>query len=219
VTDSKVTPVVFDVPDISAPIDATAIDTIKRKLGINSFRGTIFDGAEPPGRQLIQQDIPAKLLTLDRVLDCADRCDDSCACPNTGCSVDKTISTRVESVATDDDCPGAASTVSGAAVETQSRPVALVKDKSGDRGAIDVLRYSSTQMDEVARHLEDDDRYDEADAMREAAQQLRVLARGFKHATAPTASGEAPRGAATHRPVGYGRAVVGHGYGWEVHDE
>jgi hypothetical protein len=214
--DSKVTPVVFDVPDALGPSDATAIETIKRKLGINSFRGTIFDGAEPPARQLIKQDAPAKLLTLDRVLEGVDRCDESCSCPSSACATDQTKSTSENSAKTDDDCPGATPPAGN-----RPRAVSLepVRDEAIDYDPISVLRQTGWELDHCAQNLEDIDRFTEADALRDAAQVLRVKARELRHAKTATALREAPRWA---RPVtvgGYDSSAVQSGYGWEVHEE
>jgi hypothetical protein len=232
-----VTPVVLDLPDNTSSGDATAIETIKRKLGINVFRGSIFDGADSPAQQVIKQDVPARLLSLNGALDCTDRCDQfgACAtsscpnsacssCPNSACATAKTALTVEWSAKADDNCPGAAAATSIASTESSSEKCAH-ECENCDKGAIDVLRNSSSQLEEVAWRFETEDRYEEADSLREAAQQLRVLARGFKQAAAATASGEAPRWSTHSRPVGFGRPAGSYlvpassGYGWKVHEE
>ena len=65
--DPKVTPVVLDVPELMGPSEA-AIDMIKRKTGINAFRGTVFEGPEAPAAKMLKQEEPAELKAFDRVL-------------------------------------------------------------------------------------------------------------------------------------------------------
>jgi hypothetical protein len=65
--DPKVTPVVLDVPELFGPSEA-AIDMIKRKTGINAFRGTVFEGPEGPTAKMLNQEEPAELKAFDHVL-------------------------------------------------------------------------------------------------------------------------------------------------------
>ena len=67
-------------------------------------------------------------------------------------------------------------------------PVAVAAEN-----ATAALRRAGTELDEAARRLEESDRYCEADALREAAQLLRVKARGLKNGETATAPIQSPK--------------------------
>jgi hypothetical protein len=66
------------------------------------------------------------------------------------------------------------------------------RDEDSQTDPIIALRHASHGLDKVAEHLEEQERYAEADAMREAAQQLRLKARSLKNGMSSTALIEAP---------------------------
>jgi hypothetical protein len=196
--ESKVTPVVLDVPE-PLPSDTTAIDLIKRKLGINAFRGSIFDGAEAPATQLLRRERPLELQAFDTVLkrlNATDAATDAIATTYE----DEIRATGSYSPITRDDAP--ASIVAPAApktvgvgrvlraaadtccsegvcsdvkIEQRETAVSLPSDRT------ELLRMYGPELDELANKLEEMDLYGEADAVRAAAQRIRVKARELKH--------------------------------------
>src|SRR5262245_49887810 len=136
-------PVVLDLPDAACSGDSTAIETIKRKLGINIFRGSIFDGADSPAQQLIKQDAPARLLSLNGTLACSDRCEQFGTCTTSACATQKTALSLECAAKADDNCPGATAATSIACTQAPPEPIAQDHDEVPDHCAIDVLRSSS----------------------------------------------------------------------------
>jgi hypothetical protein len=211
--DSQVKPVVMDVPEWLAPSDTTAIETIKRKLGINAFRGTIFDGRDQPAETIVKQEAPARLLTVEWVPETA-RCDESGSSCQCACPAAKVKSDCQYTADSEEDCPGAEST--SLASSPPPAPLDADNKSEGHPQPVHVLRQGSAELDELAKRLEEDDRYAEADAVRHAAQQLRLTARELKQAKRDNALSEAPRWSL---PGHYHTGAVQSGYGWEVHDE
>jgi hypothetical protein len=212
--DSKVTPVVVDVPELLGPSDVTAIEVIKRKLGINAFRGSIFEDPQFPAAQWLSCDAPPKLgisfcdaFSLINV-GASSACGTSCNAIDMGKS---TVTTATAATTSNEICSsheacataGACSTAnaqcdkcSDSGLLTQaceSRPASTVEAStvvSAPRGravsssieedSVAALRRASLDLDEAAMRLEVSDRYSEADALREAAQHLRMKARDLK---------------------------------------
>jgi hypothetical protein len=191
--DSQVTPVVLDMPELLGGSDEAAIEVIKRKLGINAFRGSIFDGPAAPTAQLLKHDTPAELKTFDCVLEkltgsdatstCGVECLESqaavCTAGPAGCAEScaaacKATDVAVESVS--DTCTltpvATAANGSGYSAEITLLP--------GPSDRVELLRHVSPGLDELANKLEDAELYAEADAVREAAQRLRLKARELK---------------------------------------
>jgi hypothetical protein len=194
-SDSRVAPVVLDVPELLGACDATAIDVIKRKLGINAFRGSIFEEPGFPAAQLFINDAPPVLKT--HVCDpysgtcaqssqaCATLCDAlDCGKSNVatstavnashevcGASCDKTCDTA---------CAGEKAVVGVATAALPGAPRGKAYASSIEVDSVAALRRASLELDEAAMRLEVSDRYAEADALREAAHHLRVKARDLK---------------------------------------
>jgi hypothetical protein len=201
--DSQVTPVVLDMPELLGGSDEAAIDVIKRKLGINAFRGSIFDGPAAPAAQLMKHDAPAELKTFDCVLEkltgsdskitCGVECLEAqaavCTAGPGGCTAAcsaacKTSDTTVDSTASDCTLAPLATTVE---VSEPNAGLTLLPPPS-DR--VELLREFAPGLDDLANKLEDADLFAEADAVREAAQRLRVKARELK--TGATAAHSRP---------------------------
>jgi hypothetical protein len=216
--DPHVKPVVMDLPELLSRNDAAAIDTIKHKLGINVFRGSIFEGADEPATQLMKQsaaaewlcgahvpaqlsaelkkDPPPELRTFDVVLEKLEEAD--CG-PLPGpvaenskqaqaCNANATVSlSAVADQAADSatcsarrasvtDCAYSCATSTPSRVSLELTPVT-----AADETPVATLRRTGMALDEAAQRLEESERYSEADALREAAQLLRLKAREFKN--------------------------------------
>ncbi len=231
--DSHVTPVVMDMPELLGPGDTAAIEVIKRKLGINAFRGSIFDGADEPATELMKRsvaekwlatpraparladeatnDAPPELRTFDVVLERLNRGE-----------LSTTAAAAAEDVSQDDVCPtntsarescesmpsltvvswlaatkqGACNdrcTCSSAPADATRTSLELTPVAVAAENPTAALRRAGTELDEVASRLEENDRYTEADALREAAQLLRVKARGLKNGESATAHMQSPK--------------------------
>ena len=213
-TNSHVTPVVLDVPELLGPGDATAIDVIKRKLGINVFRGSIFEEPAFPTARLYLHDAPPVLRTqlcdsgscafstAQRATSCDSlHCDKSDVAAVTAvdskCDV---CQTACDKAAATTACAGAnpngdaASTAAPAAIHGIAFASSIGED------SVAALRRASVDLDEAAMRLEAGDRYAEADALREAAQHLRVKARGLKQSASAgqtTTASQPPYGSVT----------------------
>ncbi|MEX2142596.1 MAG: hypothetical protein WD894_25305 [Pirellulales bacterium] len=198
--DPHVTPVVLDMPELLGGSDEAAIDVIKRKLGINAFRGGIFDGPAAPTAQLLKHDAPAELKTFDCVLEkltgnfaqstCGVECLESqaavCAAGPAGCAESCAAACKATDVAVESVSDSCTLTPVATAPEASeyNAELTLVPEPS-DR--VELLRHVSPGLDELANELEQADLYAEADAVRHAAQQLRLKARELKTgATAAT---------------------------------
>ena len=167
--DSHVTPVVLDVPELMGPSDASAIEVIKRKLGINAFRGSIFEAPDCSAAQLFSN---AACTAIDAV--CGhDSCSAFGVCSAESEQCDKTCDTGACAAQTK-------VTVGVAAASSPSAPRDQAFAKMIEEDPVAALRRASLDLDEAAMKLEVSDRYAEADALREAAQHLRIKARQFK---------------------------------------
>jgi hypothetical protein len=208
--DSHVTPVVLDMPELLGGSDEASIAVIKRKLGINAFRGSIFEEPAAPTAQLLKHDAPAELKTFDCVLEkltgstAKTVCDAECAASPVAVSTtgpaacNETCTAACSSTSTaacSDTCTAGCKTEHVAATACASdcttshvaTTVDVVEEYVGgtvvpppsDR--VELLReLAAPGLDEVANELEKADLYAEADAVREAAQRLRLKARELK---------------------------------------
>jgi hypothetical protein len=194
---SHVAPVVLDLPDLMGPGEATAIDVIKRKLGINVFRGSIFEEPEFPAAKLfINAATPAlKTQTCDAYSGSCGQATSACStfCDVLDCgksNVATTVSVNAITEACQAPCEKACSAECASAKEhvgvaTTSAPAAprgMAFSSSIQEDSVAALRRASLDLDEAAMRLEVGDRYAEADALREAAQHLRAKARDLKRA-------------------------------------
>jgi hypothetical protein len=194
-TNTQITPVVLDVPELLGPSDATAIDVIKRKLGINVFRGSIFEEPDFPATKLFMNDAPPRLQT--QICDpltgtcaqasaaCGARCD-ALACDKTHVATSTTVAAADEACdascgkACNAACAGEKVAVGVATASLAGAPHGKAFSSSIQEDSVAALRRASLDLDEAAMRLEVSDRYAEADALREAAQHLRVKARDLK---------------------------------------
>jgi hypothetical protein len=181
-------PVVVDLPELLGPTDGSVIDVIKRKLGINVFAGTIYDAS------------------------CAPPCSTDTAAfdwlPNFEAEADKPLIgrgyhfNRIAGVGVnsdaglvgdvyldDDDCPGSASRGVATTSYVTEEPECIECTVG-----IDALRNSGEDLDAAANQLEKLERYEQADQLRNAAHELRYLARRLRHngGAIPTVSVGAP---------------------------
>jgi hypothetical protein len=193
--DAQVMPVVLDMPELLGGSDETAVDVIKRKLGINPFRGSIFEGPETPAAQLQKQDAPAELKAFDCVLEKLTAIDTSAEC-GSQCLQSQTAACTTGSGECAAACTGRAQTAQSA--EGDSAPEFLINAAdlanrnysvglSEPADGVELLRQVSPGLDELANKLEDADLFAEADAIREAAQRLRIKARELKSRATPVA--------------------------------
>jgi hypothetical protein len=225
--DVNVKPVVLDVPELLGPDDATAIETIKRKLGINAFRGSIFEDPAPPAAQLFPQGAAPELK--------AQTCDAACCSKNTTaattacsttaaaggvCNAAKGSCAAGDAVAAASDhfCTAVGECSANASNKNIgvpkdwliSAPLARAVATSIEENAVLALRGASFDLDEAAKQLEACDRYHEADALRQAAQELRIKARELKKlahvAASPTTNGSAYGSGVVYEEGGYGAA-------------
>jgi hypothetical protein len=224
--DSQVAPVVLDVPDFLGPSDATAIEVIKRKLGINPFRGSIFEEPSFSAVQIFGADAPPRLATsiCEPICEagacssatCGTCCDASDTC-RTAAATATAAKIRNEVVSSHETCAaGSECSAAGAqcdpgcngsdactcAAEPRTNigvasdwltfnPRSQAFASSIEEDPVAALRRASLDLDEAAMKLEVSDRYAEADALREAAQQLRFRARQLKQGAEVTSSSSA----------------------------
>ena len=168
-------PVVVDLPELLGPTSDSAIDVIKHKLGINNFAGTIYDNPPPPPHcatgAWVVDDItyypvrPATPLFPQ---------------PNlhqyrlAGVGVNSGAGLIGDVFLDDEDCPGSTPRVAKTAYVTEE-PECI----EGTVG-IDALRNSGEDLDSAANQLERMERYEQADLLRNAAYELRHLARRLR---------------------------------------
>jgi len=181
--DSKVMPVVLDMPELLGGSDEEAVQVIKRKLGIDPFRGSIFEepGARPA--KLPKLDVASELKSFDNVLEklaaSEKRTSEAyadltvCSEPSSGCGL-TCESANVEKCEAAD---GGSLAVIWA--EDESEP-SIGVHRGMPSEPVELLRLAGPSLDEVANELEKADLYDEADAVRKVAHQLRLKARQLK---------------------------------------
>jgi hypothetical protein len=214
--DSQVTPVVLDMPELLGGGDEAAIATIKRKLGINAFRGSIFEGPPTPTAQLLRHDAPAELKMFDCVLEkltgVASKTTCGAECAQSTAAIESTAAVATTTPAVcGETCTAASSDTSATACNEQcsaackaNNVAATASASDCTTGPVETTRYvivdgqvgthrglpseriellrelAGPGLDEVANELEKADLYAEADAVREAAQRLRLKARELK---------------------------------------
>ncbi len=181
-------PVVVDLPELLGPTDDSAIDVIKRKLGINNFAGTIYENPPPlppysAGAWVADQIMyfPARPITP------------LFSQPNqhnyqlAGLGMNSEAG-LIGDVYIDEDCPG--STPRGVAKTSYvTEEPECIECTVG----IDALRNSGEDLDSAANQLERMERYEQADLLRNAAHELRHLARRLRQdGGAPSVSVAAP---------------------------
>jgi hypothetical protein len=170
-------PVVVDLPELLGPNDTSAIDVIKRKLGINVFAGTIYENAASP---------PAGIWSSDETTYHPQK-------PTTaifshpehgtyhviGVDFDSNAG-LIGEVYLDDDCPG--STPRDVA---KTSYVTEEPECTQCTVGIDALRNSAEDLDSAANQLERLESFEQADMIRSAAHDLRHLARRLRHNGGP----------------------------------
>jgi hypothetical protein len=170
-------PVVVDLPELLGPTDGSAIDVIKRKLGINVFAGTIYENSPPspalPCASSAWHSDEIHYYPTPTANQLFPQHDARMYRLSVGIGV---ISDAGLLGDLDDDCPG--STPRDVA---KTAYVAEEPECTECTVGIDALRNSSEDLDSAANHLERLERYEQADLIRSAAHELRHLARRLRH--------------------------------------
>jgi hypothetical protein len=203
--DTKVTPVVLDMPELLGPNDSAAVEVIKRKLGINPFRGSIFDDAASHAGKLLHHESPAELKSFDGVLQkliggcelqatCEGQCQSSplAQCDASGCAA--TCTETCAGVCNNSHVtanPQAGFGIPAPGFETGMTRFVEWSAPPPQPNPTQTLREISPHLDAMANHLENADLFAEADALRETAKVLRMKARELK--TGSTAAVLPPR--------------------------
>lgn len=176
----------FDAPEMSGPADRAAIDLIKRKTGVNVFQGTIFDDPNLTALQFDQQPTEDNLAWFDSVLGRLAERDEQPQDTRQAMHLSEQPPRANATALTGTDVVRLEPIKCSFDVAADSHDTAASYARTGHRElhAVESLRDASYQLEADAQALEEQDRYEEADALRDSARELREKARAMRGHTA-----------------------------------